>query len=192
MYLKISGEELVSNFTLPADQSEPKHLPTILRLGEKARGLLKSIERLRIRPYDDQTGREVKEWTAGATIGYGHLIRRHEWKLYESGVTSPEADALFLRDLTPFVASVQAAIKVPLWQHQFDALVLFAYNVGIEPFKGSSVVSMINDPEASAPYGDLYAAWMAWSRSQGQIMAGLVQRRKCEWDIYSKGVYRRW
>jgi len=43
-------------------------------MSNQGMGLLKSIEKLRLKPYDDQTGKEISSWVKGATIGYGYLI----------------------------------------------------------------------------------------------------------------------
>ena len=79
-----------------------------------------------------------------------------------------------------------------LSQHQFDALVIFAYNVGIEGFSSSSVVRLVNDPNAQTAQKSLESAWKAWNKSQGVVNAGLVNRRNAEWKIYSKNIYQGW
>ncbi|UHJ62543.1 hypothetical protein [Vibrio furnissii] len=35
-------------------------------------------------------------------------------------------------------------------------------------------------------------AWLASGQSQGQVMNGLINRRKCELDVYQKGIYKKW
>jgi GH24 family phage-related lysozyme (muramidase) len=191
MFLKISGEELAMNFHLVAARADAKRPKS---LGFSARGweLLTAIELLRLKPYDDQTGKEVSKWTAGATIGYGHLITSAQWHTYARGITPSQARTLLTQDLAPFVAAVQAAISVDLTQNQFDALVLLAFNIGADAFKGSAVVTLINDPHAKTRYANLEAAWKAWNKSQGAVMKGLENRRNSEWNIYELGIYRKW
>lgn len=166
--------------------------PKLLSMSPDAIALLKSIEQLRLTPYDDQTGRDTTKWVKGATIGYGHLIAQADWDTYKNGLTQAEADALFAADMAPFEEAVRQAILVGLQQYEFDALVIFAFNLGIPQFKGSSVVKLINDPKAQTGYASLEAAWKAWNKSQGQVMKGLNNRRNCEWDIYTRAVYQRW
>lgn len=165
-----------------------------LSLGNQGLALLKDIEQLRLKPYDDQTAKEISAWTVGATIGYGHLIKNAEWNTYKDGITAAAASMLFEQDLSPFVAAVRSNIKVKLEQQQFDALVMFAFNIGAgaNGFAGSSVVKLVNDPKAKTDYKDLEAAWKAWNKSQGAVMKGLQNRRDCEWDVYSKGIYKKW
>lgn len=62
------------------------------QISEKGLRLLKGIETLRLMPYDDQTGKETKVWTMGATIGYGHLINQAEWGAYKNGITETAAN----------------------------------------------------------------------------------------------------
>lgn len=153
---------------------------------------LKNIESLRTTPYDDQTGETIDSWIEGATIGYGHLIPKAEWTLYKGGITESQADTLFKGDIAPFVNGVNQNITTPLNNHQFDALVILAFNIGVSAFSNSSVVKIINDPEAKTAYSILEDAWKAWKKSQGKVNQGLINRRKAEWTIYTQGVYQVW
>ena len=163
-----------------------------LSMSKQGLTLLKQVEQLHLKPYDDQTGKRVSDWTQGATIGYGHLIKQAEWNTYKNGITAPDADTLFDRDLAPFIIAVQSNVKASLKQSQFDALVILAFNIGPDAFPGSSVVTLVNDHKATTKYKDLESAWKAWNKSQGKVMKGLENRRQCEWDIYSQGIYKMW
>ncbi len=87
--------------------------------------LLKSIEQLRLKPYDDQTGEEISSWVKGATVGYGHLIASAEWNKYAGGITQEQADTLFIQDLEPFINAVRSEVTAEIAQNHFDALVIF-------------------------------------------------------------------
>jgi len=69
---------------------------------------------------------------------------------------------------------------------------MLAFNIGAGSFARSSVVKLVNDPTANSTYKSLEAAWKSWNKSQGKVMKGLDNRRQCEWDVYSRGVYNRW
>ncbi|MFB9866086.1 type VI secretion system PAAR protein [Vreelandella sulfidaeris] len=153
---------------------------------------LKGIERLRLMPYDDQTGEDIDRWSPGATIGYGHLVGQQEWSIYQRGITPEQAEQLFVDDLAPFVNIVNRVIKISLKSHQFDAAVMLAYNAGASGFSSSSAAKLINDPQAKTPYSSLENAWKAWNISQGKVNKGLINRRSAEWEMFSKGVYERW
>jgi type VI secretion system secreted protein VgrG len=166
--------------------------PASMSLGPDGVALLKAVEDLHLQPYDDQTGKDIDQWVPGATIGFGHLIAKADWATCKDGITEAAADALFAADLAPFEAAVGSSITVGLQQHEFDALVIFAFNIGERGFKGSAVVKLINDPKAVTAYANLEAAWKAWNKSQGKVMKGLDNRRRCEWRIYTVALYERW
>ncbi len=79
-----------------------------------------------------------------------------------------------------------------LQQYEFDALVMLAFNIGESAFKGSSVVKLVNDPQARTGHASLEAAWKAWNKSQGRVMKGLDNRRAAEWRVFTRAVYARW
>lgn len=154
--------------------------------------LLKAVEGVRFEPYDDQTGNKINKWCPGATIGCGHLISRHDWPKFAGGISESFADELLLKDLGPAMAAVRENVIIALNQQQFDALVMFVFNIGVGAFAKSSAVKMINDPRAVTKYPTLQSAWKAFNRSQGEVNKGLVNRRACECNVWFKGVYERW
>jgi lysozyme len=66
------------------------------------------------------------------TIGVGHTAAAGGFVPPGAGVKITLADALelFRRDIAKYEAGVNAAVKVPLLQHEFDALVSFHFNTG--------------------------------------------------------------
>ena len=163
-----------------------------MNLSDKGVHLLQSIEKLALQPYDDQNGKAINAWVKGATIGYGHLISKSDWPNYQDGIDQTGADKLFLSDLAPFVKAVNSYVTATPSQSEFDALVIFTFNIGCSGFSSSSVRKLVNDPTAHTNYANLEAAWKAWNKSQGKVMRGLENRRQAEWDIYSKGLYQTW
>ena len=162
-----------------------------LTLGQNGLELLKAFETLRLQTYDDQTGKDISSWVGGATIGYGHLIALNEWDIYKNGITEAQAETLFADDLAPFVAAVNRGIMTDIAQHEFDACVILAYNIGVSGFSSSSALKLINDSNASTDYDNLESAWKAWNKSQGKVSRGLQNRRNSEWKVYSQAVYER-
>ncbi len=166
------------------------------QMSDKGMKLLMSIEAFRGMPYDDQNGNQITDWVKGATIGYGHLISKAEWKqsgdLYKKGITKTQAKKLFVQDLQPFIDGVNAKVTADLSQNQLDALVILAFNIGLGSFGRSSALKLVNNPSARTSYKDLEAAWKAWNKSQGKVMKGLENRRNAEWNIYAKNIYKHW
>ncbi|CAA0231777.1 lysozyme [Tenacibaculum maritimum] len=70
------------------------------------------------------------------TIGYGHLIEKAKCEdivvpaEFKNGITKAEAEILFAKDLKRFEQAVKDEINVPLYQHEFDALVSLLFNTG--------------------------------------------------------------
>jgi GH24 family phage-related lysozyme (muramidase)/murein DD-endopeptidase MepM/ murein hydrolase activator NlpD len=77
--------------------------------------------------YDDSKGY--------CTVGWGHLIDTKScaslgFTADVSTITVEEAQALFEKDVLVHEGYVKQAVSVPLYQHEFDALVSLAFNVG--------------------------------------------------------------
>jgi GH24 family phage-related lysozyme (muramidase) len=188
----ISIFEKENNCSIQGSTNLNKNFHPNMTLSLKAINLLKNIEMLKLKPYDDQTGKAINKWVQGATIGYGHLIKKNDWNLYKKGISNTQADQIFNNDLAPFVKAVNDAIKLQISQQQFDALVILSYNIGVSAFASSSVAKLVNNPNAKTPYSSLEDAWKSWNKSQGKINQGLINRRNSEWNIYTKGIYKKW
>jgi lysozyme len=114
------------------------------------------------------------------TLGFGHTATAREGL----SVTRSEAEDLLRWDLLPIEDTVRQAALMPLSQNQFDALVSFAFNIGLENFKTSDVLRALNQgqPVAAA------LAMHAWRRAQvnGQVLTidALVRRRAAESALF--------
>ena len=138
--------------------------------------------------YDDKNGLLVAtgaKLPAGATIGYGHLIKLGED--FRGGIDEDAATELLRADLAAAECAVNGAITANLQQNQFDALVMLCFNIGARNFANSTVVKYVNNPEfKSARYPTLAAAWRAWNRTGGRVSAGLIRRREIEWELFNQ------
>lgn len=108
------------------------------------------------------------------TIGTGHLIQPGED--FTKGLTTSEAQDLLASDLIRFEEAVNSRVTVPLAQNQYDALVSFAFNVGVGAFKTSTLLKKLNDGDVSAVPAQL----MLWTKAGGKTCDGLITRRKNE------------
>lgn len=182
------------------NEAETEPRPLAHRLSACGRQWLKAIEGLRLAPYDDGAGQPVEEWRHGATIGYGHLILRAEWEKFRNGIDQQWAESMLRLDLRDVEhAVVQRFRECPcllgrnergLKQHEFDALVILAFNIGAGAFNLSSVAAMICEPpDARMPYAELESAWKAWRWSDGEVLEGLIRRRAGEWRIFCSADY---
>ena len=137
--------------------------------------------------YDDKSGNPIVvngPLPHGATIGYGHLIKRGE--NFANGIPESVATAILRSDVAIAERAVNDNILVPITQNQFDALVMLAYNIGAANFAASTVVKYINNQNFhSSIYPNLESAWKAWNRSGGKVSTGLTNRRDKEWAVYN-------
>jgi len=141
-------------------------------------------ETVRLKPYDDKTGKTITEYIPSATIGIGHLILKDEWNQFKNGIPADVAERLLKHDLLPKESAVDKYVSKTLNQNQYDALVIFAFNIGVNAFKKCSALKLVNNPKANTPYQTLEQAWKAYNKDDGIIKDGLIKRRAIEWELY--------
>ncbi len=117
----------------------------------------------------------------GWVIGYGHT------RAARAGLRISREDAdliLRYRDLPPVEAAISARVLMPLNQNEFDALVSFAWNIGLERFLASDVAACLSQ-------GDRLGAVQAmalWRRGmadgQVRVIDALVRRRAAEIALF--------
>ena len=116
------------------------------------------------------------------TIGYGQT-GSYYGKRVRRGMTTTKALAhAWLRDhsIKTYEDAVTQAVKVPINQNQFDALVSFAYNVGVGALKQSTALRKLN----AGDYAGAADALTMWTKCNGKVLAGLVRRRKEERALF--------
>lgn len=148
-----------------------------------AQGILEIAEHegIVLGPYRDSVG--VWTFGVGHTAAAGGVIpeampRRDTRRFSASEVEGALQQALdqFKRDLKAYSDRVNAAVKVPLKQHQFDALVSFDFNTG-GIFK-ARLTQAINR-------GDLRGdGFMGWVRPKE-----IIKRRMAEQALFRTGNY---
>ena len=115
-------------------------------------------------------------------IGYGQT-GRYYGKRVRRGMTTTKAEAhAWLRDhsIKTYEDAVTQAVKVPLNQNQFDALVSFTYNVGVGALKQSTALRKLN----AGDYAGAADALTMWTKCRRKVLAGLVRRRKEERTLF--------
>lgn len=124
------------------------------------------------------------------TIGYGTLVHRGpcdgtESAEFRAGITEPRARELLMTRVEAAADVVNQAVTVALTQNQFDALVTFAYNVGLGGFRGSTLLTELNNGQYDAVPNQMNR----WTHAGGAVSAGLVTRRQREGDMFRDGTY---
>tara|TARA_R110000868_G_scaffold42198_12_gene143247 strand:- start:1854 stop:2375 length:522 start_codon:yes stop_codon:yes gene_type:complete len=79
------------------------------------------------------------------TIGVGHLIKSDEQHLINATLTDKEVEDLLKSDLRWCSEAVESSVRVPLQQHQFDALYSLCFNIGETNFRKSTVLRKVNE-----------------------------------------------
>ncbi len=131
---------------------------------------IKEREGFRSNAYQDEAG----VWT----IGYGHI------KGVKQGmtITEPEALELFHKEVKQFANGVRTLVEVPVDQNQFDALVSFAYNVGLNAFRKSTLLDRLN----AGKYHAASRQFERWVYAGGKKSRGLEKRRQLEKEMFLK------
>ena len=117
------------------------------------------------------------------TIGWGHVK--------ESGdnfnhIDENRGNELLDWDCKEAIDCIKKYVKVPLTQNQFDALVVFVFNIGIGAFQTSTVLRKLNA-------GDLLGSAKGFAlfnkitvKGKKQVCNGLVKRRAEEAALFLK------
>lgn len=91
-----------------------------------------------------------------------------------------QADAYLYKDLQHFCDKVNGMITFEPTQGEIDALTSFAYNVGAQNLKNSTLLRKANEGDvigASEEFGK-------WIHANGKVMPGLMRRREAERDLF--------
>lgn len=111
------------------------------------------------------------------TIGYGHTLGVTRGMT----CTRQEADAWFLQDVAKCEASVNRQ-NLTLSQNQFDALVSYAFNIGVGAFERGTLLSLI---KSGASESKITSWWTTtWISAKGTVLPGLVTRRADEAKLF--------
>lgn len=137
--------------------------------------LIGQFEGLRLNAYDDGVG----VWT----IGWGTTIYPNGQKVKKGDtITLDQAKQYKAHDLAKFEKAVNDAVKVPLNQNQFNALVSLAYNIGVSAFTNSTLLKRLNEGNYNAAADQ----FLVWVNAGGKRMQGLVNRRNKEREVFLK------
>lgn len=91
--------------------------------------------------------------------------------------TPPQALARKLADVQKFEGAIRQCVRVPLHQHEYDAYVSLAYNIGPSAFCASTLVRLLNQEHYEAACRQI----LRWDRFKGQPLRGLTIRRQSEY-----------
>jgi lysozyme len=117
------------------------------------------------------------------TIGFGSTYYTNGEKvtMLDKEITRLQAFNMFKSIADKFGSKVSKLVTSPLNQNQFNALVSFAYNVGIGNFASSTLLKKVNinhnDPTIELEF-------KKWNKANKKELEGLTKRRNYEAHIY--------
>lgn len=149
--------------------------------------LIKKFEGLRLEAYQCS----AKVWT----IGYGSTMYPDGTKVKKGDTcTLAESEQYLSEDVRKRSANVLALLPPTIQQHQFDALVSFAYNLGIGALRGSTLLKKVKVNPLDATIANFVVIdgapvvgsceFLKWVKAGGVVLKGLVLRRAAEALMY--------
>jgi GH24 family phage-related lysozyme (muramidase) len=96
--------------------------------------------------------------------------------------TQKQCDDRFTEHLGEFAAKVAKLLgAAPTTQNQFDAMVSFAYNVGV----GNLAASTLLKKHKAGDFKGAAAEFARWNKAAGKVLPGLTKRRAAEAKLYA-------
>ena len=138
-------------------------------ISEKGIKLLKDFEGFRTHAYQDSVG----VWT----IGYGHT----KGVTPNMVISTAEGEEMLVEELKEYENYVDDLVKVPLDQHQYDALVSWVYNLGPTNFRSSTMLRVLNEGK----YEEVPNQIRRWNKAGGKELDGLTRRRNAEAERFA-------
>ncbi|EMH4215174.1 lysozyme [Serratia ureilytica] len=144
-----------------------------MKISDDGMALIKRFEGLRLQAYQDSVG----VWT----IGYGWTQPVAGRKVGAGmAIDAATAERLLVCGVAQFEQGVERLVAVTITQGQFDALVSFAYNLGLRALENSTLLRRLNagDRQGAA---DQFGRWV---NAGGVRLDGLVARRAAERALF--------
>lgn len=143
-----------------------------MKTSDKGLMALISHEGIVLSPYKDSVG----VWTIG--IGHTKAAGGINPETFKGKLTLRQVFDLLKTDIAKYEAGVNAAVKVPIKQHEFDALVSFHYNTGA--IGRATLTKLVNKGDMAGAA----KAFMSWTKPP-EIKA----RRIAEQELFRTGKY---
>jgi lysozyme len=161
-----------------------------VKVSAAAIDMIKHHEGVRTKPYRCP----ALLWTVGVghVIDPAHAAVKHEERKslpiptgWDRTLTMDEVDRILAQDLGRFERGVVRLCPASVGnQGVFDALVSFAFNVGLGNLQRSSLRMKTNRGE----FEEAAEEFLKWTKAAGKVLPGLVKRRQDERALYLSGV----
>lgn len=147
-----------------------------MKISQAGLELIKHFEGLRLDAYQDSVG----VWTIGYGSTYwpdGRRVKKGDRLANEK-----EAETLLRATVADFERGVNRIVKVHITQNQFDALVSFAFNLGVAALEKSTLIRKLNQIDM-IPVANEFSRW---TKAGGKELEGLRRRRAAERELFLK------
>jgi len=154
----------------------------MITINDACINLIKKFEGLMLKPYHGAADRPDI-----FTIGYGSIkyppdyLRGKPVALTDPAITEAQAASFLKYEVTQKSSAIDPMLRDDLTPNQFGALISFAYNLGENALKTSTLRMKVN---ANPNDPSIRAEFEKWVHSNGQVQPGLVTRRQAEADLY--------
>lgn len=142
-------------------------------MNKLAYDLIKRFEGCRLDAYKDSVGiPTIGYGTTGPTIKLGLT-----WTIQQC------EDALTLR-VIELENQINKILVVKQNETQLAALISFAYNIGINAFRKSTMCDKINAGTYKFDEANIAEEFLRWNRAGDKVLPGLTKRRQAEQALY--------
>jgi lysozyme len=140
--------------------------------------LIKSFEGFSSKPYHGSADPPMV-----FSIGYGitHYENGVSVELTDQPITEARAQELLIFWITQKANAIDRFIRKDLSDNQNAALISFAYNLGEGALRSSTLLKKVNANPIDVSIRDEF---MKWVHSNGEVVEGLVNRRRDEANLY--------
>lgn len=112
-------------------------------------------------------------WTCGYGSTGTDIKEGVVWSIWE-------AEDRLKADLVRFASAVDKLVTVPITSNQRAALISFAFNLGAQALKESTLLRLLNEGKTAAAADE----FLRWNKAAGRVLAGLVARREEERKLF--------
>jgi len=130
-----------------------------------------------IKEYEGYSGHAYADTGGVATLGWGHT----RGVQMGQSCTPEQAEVWLEADLESAEKDVTAAVKVPLTDNQYAALVSFTFNLGGPALRKSTLLRLLN----AGDYAGAGGQFKFWVYDNGKKLKGLIRRRAAEEALWS-------
>ena len=150
-----------------------------MNASEDCINLIVYYEGCRLVAYPDPGSIDGTPWT----IGYGHTGKEVKEGLVW---TKSQAVSALARDIKSFELGVLMLTGSRIKQYQLDALVSFAFNVGLNALSKSTLLKKVLDGDFSGAARE----FQRWNKNDGKEILGLTRRRASERALFEGKSYK--